>query len=93
MKNLSTEEYFRLTVQDALEQGLLNIALVHPANPIKFLGNFLIEKSKQISALQILYIFSIDINYFKICDILVKKYLQRNIKSFNKILIYSSYAI
>ena len=51
MKNLSTEEYFRLTVQDALEQGLLNIALVHPANPIKFLGNFLIEKSKQIPAL------------------------------------------
>ena len=51
MKNLSTEEYFRITVQDALEQGLLNIALVHPANPIKFLGNFLIEKSKQIPAL------------------------------------------
>ena len=51
MKNLSTEEYFRLTVQDALEQGLLNIALVHPTNPIKFLGNFLIEKSKQIPAL------------------------------------------
>ena len=51
MKQLSTEEYFRLTVQDALEQGLLNMALVHPTNPIKFLGNFLIEKSKHNSAL------------------------------------------
>ena len=51
MKQLSTEEYFKLTVQDALEQGLLNMALVHPTNPIKFLGNFLIEKSKHNSAL------------------------------------------
>ena len=46
MKNLPSDEYFRLTVQDALEQGLLNIAMIHPKNPIKFLGNFLIEKSK-----------------------------------------------
>ena len=46
MKNLPSDEYFRLTVQDALEQGLLNIAMIHPQNPIKFLGNFLIEKSK-----------------------------------------------
>ena len=45
-KNLPSDEYFRLTVQDALEQGLLNIAMIHPKNPIKFLGNFLIEKSK-----------------------------------------------
>ena len=46
MKNLPSDEYFRLTVQDVLEQGLLNIAMIHPQNPIKFLGNFLIEKSK-----------------------------------------------
>ncbi len=46
MKNMPSDEYFRLTVQDALEQGLLNIAMIHPQNPIKFLGNFLIEKSK-----------------------------------------------
>ena len=46
MKNLPSDEYFRLTVQEALEQGLLNIAMIHPQNPIKFLGNFLIEKSK-----------------------------------------------
>ena len=46
MKNMPSDEYFRLTVQDVLEQGLLNIAMIHPKNPIKFLGNFLIEKSK-----------------------------------------------
>ncbi len=46
MKYLSTDEYFKATVQSALEQGLYNIAMLHPANPIKFLGNYLIEKSK-----------------------------------------------
>ena len=46
MKQLSTEEYFKITVQTELEKGLLNIAMIHPANPIKFLGNYLIEKSK-----------------------------------------------
>ena len=46
MKNLSTEDYFRFTIQTELEQGLLNIAMLHPSNPIKFLGNYLIEKSK-----------------------------------------------
>ena len=51
MKYLSADEYFRLTVQDALQEGLLNIAMVHPKNPIKFLGNYLIEKSKHSSIL------------------------------------------
>ena len=46
MKYLSTDEYFKATVQSALEQGLYNIAMLHPANPIKFLGNYLIKKSK-----------------------------------------------
>jgi hypothetical protein len=46
MKYLSTDEYFKATVQSAIEQGLYNIAMLHPANPIKFLGNYLIEKSK-----------------------------------------------
>ena len=41
-KRLPTDEYFKLTVQDVLQQGLLNIALIHPADPIRFLGNFLI---------------------------------------------------
>ena len=49
LKNLPTDEYFKLTVQDVLQQGLLNIAMVHPTNPIRFLGNFLIEKSKRAS--------------------------------------------
>ena len=46
MKNMPFDEYFRLTVQPTLEQGLFNIAMSHPSNPIKFLGNYLIEKSK-----------------------------------------------
>ena len=46
MKNMPFDEYFKLTVQPTLEQGLFNIAMSHPLNPIKFLGNYLIEKSK-----------------------------------------------
>ena len=46
MKQLPTEEYFKITIQTELEKGLLNIAMIHPENPIKFLGNYLIEKSK-----------------------------------------------
>ena len=49
LKNLPADEYFKLTVQDVLQQGLLNIAMVHPTDPIRFLGNFLIEKSKHTS--------------------------------------------
>ena len=49
IKELSTDEYFKITVQNELEKGLLNIAILHPANPIKFLGNYLIEKSKNYS--------------------------------------------
>ena len=49
MKQLPTEEYFKKTIQTELEKGLLNIAMLHPANPIKFLGNYLIEKSKNYS--------------------------------------------
>ena len=49
LKNLPTDKYFKLTVQDVLQQGLLNIAMVHPTDPIRFLGNFLIEKSKRAS--------------------------------------------
>ena len=49
IKELSTYEYFKITVQNELEKGLLNIAMLHPANPIKFLGNYLIEKSKNYS--------------------------------------------
>ena len=50
-KRLPTDEYFKLTIQDVLQQGLLNIAMIHPADPIRFLGNFLIEKSKHSSVM------------------------------------------
>ena len=46
MKYLPTDDYIKATVQAEIEQGLLNIAMLHPANPIKFLGNYLLEKSK-----------------------------------------------
>ena len=51
LKNLPTDEYFKLTIQDVLQQGLLTIAVIHPTDPIRFLGNFLIEKSKQTQVL------------------------------------------
>ena len=50
-KRLPTDEYFKLTIQDVLQQGLLNVAMIHPADPIRFLGNFLIEKSKHSSVM------------------------------------------
>ena len=46
MKYLSTDDYFKATIQTDLEQGLLNMAMLRPKNPIKFLGNYLLEKSK-----------------------------------------------
>ena len=49
IKNLPTFEYIQATVQKEVEQGLLNIAILKPSNPIEFLGNYLIEKSKTSS--------------------------------------------
>ena len=49
IKNLPSFEYIQATVQKEVEQGLMNIALLKPANPIEFLGNYLIEKSKTSS--------------------------------------------
>ena len=45
-KKSPADEYFKLTIQNVLQEGLLNIAMIHPKDPIRFLGNFLIEKSK-----------------------------------------------
>ena len=50
LKYLPADEYFKVTIQKDLEQGLLNIAILHPADTIKFLGNYLIEKSKNNSS-------------------------------------------
>ena len=47
IKNLPTSEYIQATVQKDVEEGLLNLAKLQPKNPIEFLGNYLIEKSKQ----------------------------------------------
>ena len=49
IKSLPTFEYIQVTVQKEVEQGLMNIALLKPSNPIEFLGNYLIEKSKTSS--------------------------------------------
>ena len=46
LNTLPSYEYIRLTVQKEIQQGLLYISKNNPKNPIKFLGEFLIEKSK-----------------------------------------------
>ena len=46
LKDLPSYEYIRMTVQKEIQQGLLYISKNNPKNPIKFLGEFLIEKSK-----------------------------------------------
>ena len=51
IKRIPTDEYFKLTVQNVLQEGLLNIAMLQPKDPIRFLGNYLIEKSKLTSAI------------------------------------------
>ena len=46
LNTLPSYEYIRITVQKEIQQGLLYISKNNPKNPIKFLGEFLIEKSK-----------------------------------------------
>ena len=46
LNSLPSYEYIRLTVQKEIQQGLLYISKNNPKNRIKFLGEFLIEKSK-----------------------------------------------
>ena len=46
LRDLPSYEYIRMTVQKEIQQGLLYISKNNPKNPIKFLGEFLIEKSK-----------------------------------------------
>ena len=46
IKNLPSYEYFQRTVQKEIQQGLLNLYNAKPSNPIKFLGEYLLEKSK-----------------------------------------------
>jgi len=46
LRDLPSYEYIRMTVQKEIQQGLLYISKNNPKNPIKFLGEFLLEKSK-----------------------------------------------
>ncbi len=46
LKELPSYEYIRITVQKEIQQGLLYISKNNPKDPIKFLGEFLLEKSK-----------------------------------------------
>ena len=46
IKNLPSYEYFQRTVQKEIQQGLINLYNAKPSNPIKFLGEYLLEKSK-----------------------------------------------
>ena len=46
IKELPTYEYFQKTVQKEVQQGLLNVSKLKPADPIKYLGEYLLEKSK-----------------------------------------------
>ena len=46
IKKLPSYEYFQKTVQKEIESGLIEISKIKPSNPIKYLGNYLIEKSK-----------------------------------------------
>ena len=46
IKSLPTIDYIQLTVQKEVQQGLLEVARKKPKKPIKFLGEFLVQKSK-----------------------------------------------
>lgn len=43
----STRQYLEQTVVNAVMQGMAELAKEKPNNPLEFLGNFLIEKSKE----------------------------------------------
>ena len=46
IKDLPSYEYFQRTVQKEIQIGLMNLSKLKPSNPIKYLGEFLLEKSK-----------------------------------------------
>lgn len=43
----STRHYLEQTVVNAVMQGMAELAKERPNNPLEFLGNYLIEKSKE----------------------------------------------
>lgn len=44
----STRQYLESTVVNAVMQGMAEISKQRPDNPLAFLGNYLIEKSKEV---------------------------------------------
>ena len=46
IKDLPSYEYFQKTVQKEIQLGLMNVSKLKPSDPIKYLGEFLLEKSK-----------------------------------------------
>ena len=46
IKELPSYEYFQKTVQKEIQVGLMNVSKLKPSDPIKYLGEFLLEKSK-----------------------------------------------
>ena len=50
LKDLPSYEYFQKTVQKEIQLGLMNLSKLKPADPIKYLGEFLLEKSKSYKA-------------------------------------------
>ena len=49
IRSLPTLDYIQLTVQKEVQQGLLEVARKKPKKPIKFLGEYLVQKSKNNS--------------------------------------------
>lgn len=43
---ISTRAYLESTVTHVLQEGMLELARKKPANPLEFLGNYLIKRSK-----------------------------------------------
>ena len=49
INNLPTSDYLKMTVEKELIEGLFLLSQEQPSNPIEYLGNFLINKSKEKS--------------------------------------------
>ena len=49
INNLPTSDYIKMTVEKELIEGLFLLSQEQPSNPIEYLGNFLINKSKDKS--------------------------------------------
>ncbi len=46
LQTLSTRSYLEQTVTDVVMQGMTELAKIRPDNPLEFLGNYILSKSK-----------------------------------------------